>query len=118
MRISQHLRSKLRERHAALWQPLQNALCSCQKRLSFTRLAAREALERLRFPQREIEVVAGLVRMLELLEDEVERCLGLLGPASFAGIDHSYLHATTPTNLPHVFSAFPPLDIPPYRYAD
>ena len=35
---------------------------------------------------------------------------------SFAELDKSYLHAATPTNLPHVFSAFPLLDIEPYRY--
>jgi isopentenyl diphosphate isomerase/L-lactate dehydrogenase-like FMN-dependent dehydrogenase len=59
---------------------------------------------------------AGVVRMLELLEDEVIRCLGLLGVKSFAELDKSYLHAATPTNLPDVFSAFPLLDIEPYRY--
>jgi isopentenyl diphosphate isomerase/L-lactate dehydrogenase-like FMN-dependent dehydrogenase len=59
---------------------------------------------------------AGVVRMLELLEDEVIRCLGLLGVRSFAELDKSYLHPATPTNLPHVFSAFPLLEIEPYRY--
>jgi glycolate oxidase len=59
---------------------------------------------------------AGVVRMLELLEDEVIRALGLLGVTSFAELDKSYLHAATPTNLPHVFSAFPLLEIEPYRY--
>ncbi|MFH1343565.1 MAG: alpha-hydroxy acid oxidase [Pseudomonadota bacterium] len=59
---------------------------------------------------------AGVVRMLELLEDEVMRCLGLLGVTSFAELDKSYVHPATPTNLPHVFSAFPLLDIEPYRY--
>src|SRR6201747_2425451 len=59
---------------------------------------------------------AGIVRMLELLEDEVVRCLGLLGVTKFAELDKSYLHAATPTNLPHVFSAFPLLEIEPYRY--
>src|ERR1700751_2829838 len=58
----------------------------------------------------------GIVRMLELLEDEVARCLGLLGVTKFAELDKSYLHPATPTNLPHVFSAFPLLDIEPYRY--
>src|SRR6201991_1457816 len=58
----------------------------------------------------------GVVRILELLEDEVIRCLGLLGVRSFAELDKSYLHPATPTNLPHVFSAFPLLDIEPYRY--
>ncbi len=59
---------------------------------------------------------AGVVRMLDLLEDEVQRCLGLLGVNRFAELDTSYLHAATPTNLPHVFSAFPLLEIAPYRY--
>ncbi|MDB5606292.1 MAG: alpha-hydroxy-acid oxidizing enzyme [Bradyrhizobium sp.] len=59
---------------------------------------------------------AGVVRMLELLEDEVTRCLGLLGVKNFAELDKSYLHAATPVTLPHVFSAFPLLEIEPYRY--
>ena len=59
---------------------------------------------------------AGIVRMLELLEDEVVRCLGLLGVRSFAELDKSYLHPATPTHPPHVLSAFPLLDIEPYRY--
>jgi glycolate oxidase len=54
--------------------------------------------------------------MLELLEDEVIRCLGLLGVTSFGELNRSYLHAATPTNPPSVFSAFPLLDIEPYRY--
>ncbi|HYW64980.1 MAG TPA: alpha-hydroxy acid oxidase [Bradyrhizobium sp.] len=59
---------------------------------------------------------AGVLRMLELLEDEVIRCLGLLGVTSFADLDKSYLHAAMPANLPDVFSAFPLLNIEPYRY--
>ncbi|WP_027550715.1 alpha-hydroxy acid oxidase [Bradyrhizobium sp. Cp5.3] len=59
---------------------------------------------------------AGVTRMLELLEDEVLRCLGLLGATSFAEIDKSCLHPATATNAPSVFSAFPLLDIEPYRY--
>jgi isopentenyl diphosphate isomerase/L-lactate dehydrogenase-like FMN-dependent dehydrogenase len=58
----------------------------------------------------------GIVRMLELLEDEVMRCLGLLGVTSFAELDKSYLHQAASSNLPSVFSAFPLLDIEPYRY--
>jgi glycolate oxidase len=58
----------------------------------------------------------GVRRMLELLEDEVIRCLGLLGLRNFGELDKSYLHQAAPTNLPHVFSAFPLLDIEPYRY--
>jgi glycolate oxidase len=58
----------------------------------------------------------GVRRMLELLEDEVIRCLGLLGVRNFGELDKAYLHQAAPTNLPHVFSAFPLLDIEPYRY--
>jgi len=54
--------------------------------------------------------------MLELLEDEVIRSMGLLGVTSFAKLDTSYLHAATPTNPPSVFSAFPHLEIASYRY--
>jgi isopentenyl diphosphate isomerase/L-lactate dehydrogenase-like FMN-dependent dehydrogenase len=59
---------------------------------------------------------AGIVRMLELLEDEVRRALGLLGVTRFAELDKSYVHAASPANLPHVLSAFPLLEIEPYRY--
>ena len=59
---------------------------------------------------------AGIVRMLEILEDEVMRALGLLGAASFGKLDRSYLHAAAPANAPHVFSAFPLMEIEPYRY--
>jgi len=58
----------------------------------------------------------GVVRMLELMEDEVQRCLGLLGVNKFSELDASYLHAATPTNPPHVFSAFPLLKIDDYHY--
>jgi glycolate oxidase len=40
----------------------------------------------------------------------------LLGVTSFAELDKSYLHAAMPTNPPGVFSAYPLLDIEPYRY--
>jgi glycolate oxidase len=59
---------------------------------------------------------AGIVRLLELLEDEVQRCLGLLGVTRLAELDRSYLHAAPPANLPHVLSAFPLLEIGAYRY--
>ena len=54
--------------------------------------------------------------MLELLEDEVIRCLGLLGVTKFAELDKSYLHQAAPVNMPTVFSAYPLLEIEPYRY--
>ena len=59
---------------------------------------------------------AGVVRLLELLEDEVQRSLGLLGVSSFAELDRSYLHPAAPTTVPHVLSAFPLLKIEDYRY--
>jgi isopentenyl diphosphate isomerase/L-lactate dehydrogenase-like FMN-dependent dehydrogenase len=59
---------------------------------------------------------AGVVRLLELLEDEVQRCLGLLGVSNFAELSRSYLHAAAPANVPHVLSAFPLLKIEDYRY--
>ena len=58
----------------------------------------------------------GVARMLELLEDEVIRTLGLLGVTKFSELNTSYLHTAAPTNMPHVFSAYPLLDIEPYRY--
>jgi isopentenyl diphosphate isomerase/L-lactate dehydrogenase-like FMN-dependent dehydrogenase len=58
----------------------------------------------------------GVVRMLELMEDEVQRSLGLLGATSLGKLNPSYLHAAAPANAPHVFSAFPLLHIEPYQY--
>jgi glycolate oxidase len=59
---------------------------------------------------------AGLVRLLELLEDEVKRCLGLLGVVEFAELDRSYLHHAPSVTPPHVLSAFPLLEVEDYRY--
>jgi len=59
---------------------------------------------------------AGIVRMLELLEDEVRRCLGLLGVGKFSELDRSYLHQAEAVTVPHVLSAFPLLEIEDYRY--
>jgi isopentenyl diphosphate isomerase/L-lactate dehydrogenase-like FMN-dependent dehydrogenase len=59
---------------------------------------------------------AGVVRLLELLEDEVQRCLGLLGVTSFAELDRSYVRPAAPANPPHVLSAFPLLQIEDYWY--
>jgi isopentenyl diphosphate isomerase/L-lactate dehydrogenase-like FMN-dependent dehydrogenase len=49
----------------------------------------------------------GIVRILELLEDEVQRSLGQLGVTRWDQLDRSYLHAAAPTNPPDVLSAFP-----------
>ena len=59
---------------------------------------------------------AGIVRMLELLEDEVRRCLGLLGVTKFSELDRSCLHQAEVVTVPHVLSAFPLLAIEDYRY--
>jgi isopentenyl diphosphate isomerase/L-lactate dehydrogenase-like FMN-dependent dehydrogenase len=58
---------------------------------------------------------AGVVRMLELLEDEVRRCLGLLGVNGFDEVNRSYLRPAAPNTPPSVFSAFPLLHIDDYR---
>jgi isopentenyl diphosphate isomerase/L-lactate dehydrogenase-like FMN-dependent dehydrogenase len=58
----------------------------------------------------------ALVRMLEILDDEVRRCLGLMGVTRFAELDRSYLHPAPSTAPPHVLSAFPLLSIEEYRY--
>tara|TARA_R110002167_G_scaffold60368_6_gene170585 strand:+ start:927 stop:2015 length:1089 start_codon:yes stop_codon:yes gene_type:complete len=50
---------------------------------------------------------AGVVRMLELMEDEVRTCLGLLGVTSFAELESSHIVAELPPDRPHVLSAFP-----------
>jgi glycolate oxidase len=53
---------------------------------------------------------AGLVRVFELLEEEIRITLGLLGVTSFKDLDASYLHPATPVTLPHAQSAFPLLE--------
>jgi glycolate oxidase len=50
---------------------------------------------------------AGLVRALELLEDEIRIAFALLGVTSWKELDRSYLHAATPVVPAHVTSAFP-----------
>ena len=53
---------------------------------------------------------AGLVRVLEILEDEIRICLALLGVDRFGALDASYLHPATPVVRPHATSAFPLLE--------
>ncbi len=59
---------------------------------------------------------AGIVRMLELLEDEVRKCLALLGVNAFAELDASYLRPAQPIGVPGALSAFPLLRIPERTY--
>ena len=49
----------------------------------------------------------GVVRLLEILENEIRSCLGLLGVTAYGQLGPSFVHAAMPTNLPHVHSAFP-----------
>ena len=50
---------------------------------------------------------AGVVRVLELLEDEMRICLGLLGVDRLAALDRSYLHTAAPVVTPSALSSFP-----------
>src|SRR5207247_3340718 len=52
----------------------------------------------------------GLVRALEMLEDEIRIALGLMGASSLAALDRSYLHPATPVMPAHATSAFPLLE--------
>ena len=51
--------------------------------------------------------VAGLVRALEILEEEVRICLGLLGVTSFAELTPAHVTAAPAVSDPSVLSAFP-----------
>jgi glycolate oxidase len=51
----------------------------------------------------------GIVRMLEILEDEMFEVMGLMGLTKLADLDRSYLHAAPSVVEPHVHSAFPHL---------
>ena len=50
------------------------------------------------------------------MESEIKIGLGLLGVTSLSELDRSCLQPATPVNSPHVFSAFPLLEIAPYKY--
>jgi glycolate oxidase len=56
--------------------------------------------------------VPGLVRALEILEDEVRIALGLLGVKSDAELTPQHLAAAQPVGEPGTFSAFPHLEMP------
>jgi isopentenyl diphosphate isomerase/L-lactate dehydrogenase-like FMN-dependent dehydrogenase len=53
--------------------------------------------------------VPGLVRALELMEDEVRIALGLLGVTSYAELTPQHLAPAQPVGDPGIFSAFPHL---------
>jgi isopentenyl diphosphate isomerase/L-lactate dehydrogenase-like FMN-dependent dehydrogenase len=50
---------------------------------------------------------AGLVRMLEILEEEIIVTMGLLGVTRLNQLNSSYLEPTQPVVPPHPLSAFP-----------
>jgi glycolate oxidase len=54
--------------------------------------------------------VPGVVRVLELLEKEIEACMANLGAKNVGALNKSLITATTPVNQPTLFSAFPLLD--------
>ncbi len=54
--------------------------------------------------------VPGLERVLEILEEEIQTCLGLLGTTSLAGLGPAHLAAAAPVGPPGTLSAFPLLE--------
>lgn len=53
---------------------------------------------------------AAIIRMLELIEDEMLRSMALLGVPTIGGLDRSYLHPAVPVTIPSALSAFPLID--------
>jgi glycolate oxidase len=49
----------------------------------------------------------GVTRVLQLLEDEVQTCLGLLGATRFGEVERNQVVPAHPSARPHVHSAFP-----------
>jgi isopentenyl diphosphate isomerase/L-lactate dehydrogenase-like FMN-dependent dehydrogenase len=58
----------------------------------------------------------GVVRMLELVEEEARLALGMLGVTRFDQLEPAHLHAGEPVTPPHVFSAFPLMPDDDYTY--
>ncbi|MBE7608457.1 alpha-hydroxy-acid oxidizing protein, partial [Salmonella enterica] len=58
----------------------------------------------------------GVLRVIELLHDELERAMGLTGVNKLSELDPSYVRAAPPVRPPHVLSAFPYIDGPDDRY--
>ena len=58
----------------------------------------------------------GITRVLELLQDEITRCMGLSGVNTLRELDPSYVRAAQPVRPPHVLSAFPYIDGPDDKY--
>src|SRR5215471_1316362 len=58
----------------------------------------------------------GMVRLFEILEDEIRICLSLLGVTSYRELDKSYIRPARQVAPPHVHSAFPHLNLPHETY--
>ena len=58
----------------------------------------------------------GIVRVLELLQDEMTRSMGLAGVNKLTELDPSYVRAAPPVRPPHVLSAFPYIEGPDDKY--
>jgi isopentenyl diphosphate isomerase/L-lactate dehydrogenase-like FMN-dependent dehydrogenase len=58
----------------------------------------------------------GVVRLFEILEDEIRICLSLLGVNNYGELDRSYIRKAPQVVTPHVHSPFPHLDLPIERY--
>src|SRR5580700_364236 len=58
----------------------------------------------------------GVVRLFEILEDEIRICLSLLGVTGYHELDKSYLRPARPVVPPHVHSVFPNLTLPRETY--
>ena len=53
----------------------------------------------------------GVVRVLELLEDEIRVAMGLLGITAMSQLDETFLHDAPPLNAPSALSALPFLSL-------
>ena len=58
----------------------------------------------------------GIVRVLELLEEEIHEALGLLGVDRWSRLERSQVRAVTPVVAAHVHSAFPLIDSVEHSY--
>jgi isopentenyl diphosphate isomerase/L-lactate dehydrogenase-like FMN-dependent dehydrogenase len=59
---------------------------------------------------------AGVVRLFEILEDEIRICLSLLGVTGWQELDQSYIRPARQVVPPHVHSAFPHLNLAKETY--
>jgi isopentenyl diphosphate isomerase/L-lactate dehydrogenase-like FMN-dependent dehydrogenase len=58
----------------------------------------------------------GVVRLFEILEDEIRICLSLLGVTGYHELDKTYIRPARQVVAPNVHSAFPHLNLPRESY--